>query len=104
MHAAALPAVSRPGAPCPDAPLDSGWLLNRLGETFTFLGVATDPPEIAGADALRIERSEAIAARYLGEAEAAIYLIRPDQHVAARWTRFDPEAAEAALAQAKAQS
>ena len=31
--------------------------------------------------------SGAIAVRYLGDTPCGIYLIRPDQHVAARWAR-----------------
>jgi 3-(3-hydroxy-phenyl)propionate hydroxylase len=36
-------------------------------------------------------------ARYLGDASAAVYLIRPDQHVAARWPKFDETAVRGAL-------
>ena len=39
----------------------------------------------------------ALAERYLGEAKSAVYLIRPDQHVAARWNEFDETALRAAL-------
>ncbi|MEO0361724.1 MAG: FAD-dependent oxidoreductase [Pseudomonadota bacterium] len=95
---AALPAGSAPGRPCPDAPTGEGWLLNRLGDGFVALGLNTDPPELEGAASLRIDAEGALAARYLGDASAAIYLIRPDQHVAARWTRFDPEAVAAEMA------
>ena len=38
--------------------------------------------------------------RYLGPAGSAVYLIRPDQHVAARWQTFDPEGVAQALATA----
>ena len=39
-------------------------------------------------------------ARYLGDAARALYLIRPDQVVAARWTAADAAAVRAALAAA----
>jgi 3-(3-hydroxy-phenyl)propionate hydroxylase len=42
----------------------------------------------------------ALRERYLGAAVSAIYLVRPDQHVAARWTAFDPAAVAAALRKA----
>jgi 3-(3-hydroxy-phenyl)propionate hydroxylase len=41
-----------------------------------------------------------LSARYLGQAPAAVYLIRPDQHVAARWDRYDLAAVAAALGRA----
>jgi 3-(3-hydroxy-phenyl)propionate hydroxylase len=37
-----------------------------------------------------------IAKRYDGQ-PGTVYLIRPDQHVAARWRLFDAEAVQAAL-------
>ena len=36
--------------------------------------------------------SAEVKARYLGEAPQAIYLIRPDQHVVARWPEYDATA------------
>lgn len=41
-----------------------------------------------------------LAARYLGLAESAVYLIRPDQHVAARWDGYSETALRAALRRA----
>ncbi len=41
--------------------------------------------------------------RYLGGAPGALYLLRPDQHVAARFTDYDPERTAAALRRASAQ-
>ena len=38
--------------------------------------------------------------RYLGAAAGAVYLIRPDQHVAGRWQSWDAQALAAALARA----
>src|SRR6056297_858996 len=85
------PARSRPGAVCPDAPLGDGYLLDRLGHGFTLLALGSDAPRLEGVNML--EMSDALTpelrARFLGDAAHALYLIRPDQHVAARWPRAD---------------
>jgi 3-(3-hydroxy-phenyl)propionate hydroxylase len=41
-----------------------------------------------------------MAERYLGSAPRALYLIRPDQHVAARWESADADTIRAAHARA----
>ncbi|UMA63645.1 FAD-dependent oxidoreductase [Roseivivax marinus] len=100
------PARTRPGAPCPDTPVGEGYLLGRLGGGFTLLTLDADAPDQVEADGIVASRlalsaaddpSGALAERYLGEAGAAVYLIRPDQHVAARWAAFDAGAVETAL-------
>ncbi|SLN34009.1 3-(3-hydroxy-phenyl)propionate/3-hydroxycinnamic acid hydroxylase [Roseivivax jejudonensis] len=100
------PARTRPGAPCPDAPLGAGYLLSRLAAGFTLLTLDADAPgEVTsgGVTARRLalsagdDPSGALAARYLGEANSAVYLVRPDQHIVGRWATFDPEAVSAAL-------
>jgi 3-(3-hydroxy-phenyl)propionate hydroxylase len=101
----ALPPRTRPGSPCPDAPLADGWLLPRLGPGFTLLTIDTDAPDHLQAHGLTVQRlalsaTPELRARYLGAAPGAVYLIRPDQHVAARWTGFDADAITAALARA----
>ena len=53
-------------------------------------------PNLGGAEVLRPEINDHIRARYLGEADRATYLIRPDQVVAARWVDVDAAAIEAA--------
>jgi 3-(3-hydroxy-phenyl)propionate hydroxylase len=87
------PAVSRPGAPCPDAPVEGGHLLGHLGDQFILLTINTDGPdeiEEAGVQVKRValttrkDKRDDLAQRYLGQEESAVYLIRPDQHVAAR--------------------
>ena len=102
----ALPSRTRPGAPAADAPLGNGWLLDRLGGGFQLLAIATPAPEVAAVDGIAVETlclagdAEAGAAlreRYLGTAASAVYLLRPDQHVAARWTACDAGAVAAAL-------
>lgn len=98
---AALPPGAAPGLPCPDAPVEDGWLLERLGGGFTLLGFGVEPPRIDGAAASRLLSDGLLRARYLGDVPAAVYLIRPDQHVAARWTAVSETQAEAALAAAK---
>ncbi|MFM9943240.1 MAG: FAD-dependent oxidoreductase [Hyphomicrobiaceae bacterium] len=106
-----VPAL-RPGAAAIDAPLGNGWLLDELGGAFTLLRVA------GAAEALSpvrdgLQRSltidgipvryrsvggPEIAARYGAVERPADYLIRPDQHVAARWREItDNELAGAVL-------
>lgn len=88
-----LPAGTRPGAPAPDAPLGDGWLLSRLGGRFVLLAIDTEPPRIGAAGhgiecvaiRSRDDPTGALRKRYLGGNSGALYLIRPDQHVAARW-------------------
>jgi 3-(3-hydroxy-phenyl)propionate hydroxylase len=97
-----LPARTRVGAPASDAPTDNGWLLDQLGGGFIALGINIDPPAADSVTALRVNTAEEplLAERYLGEAAAAVYLIRPDQHVAARWTTCTAEDLSAARATA----
>ena len=114
-----LPTASRPGAPCLDAPLgETGRLLDRLGRGFTGLyrtPAGDIPTEVAAAaerwgqmpvpiDLLPIDDQSdptgLLAQRY-GAAPGSLTLVRPDQHVAARFERFDAAATEAALARAR---
>jgi 3-(3-hydroxy-phenyl)propionate hydroxylase len=101
-----LPRVTRPGSPALDAPIDGGWLLDRLGGSFQLLAIDVEAPaqiQVGGIDVRRLAVSakgpdaKFLRDRYLGGAAGAVYLMRPDQHVAARWTRFDAEAVRVAI-------
>ncbi len=106
----------KPGTNCADAPItckgQPSWLLNQLGDGFTVLvfgeasGAAVVVPGVEvsvktigapGSGADLIDREGLAAARY-GARAGTTYLIRPDQHVAARWKRFDAGQIQAALA------
>ena len=100
------PTRTRPGSACSDATLSQGHLLVRLGDVFKLLAIKVNIPEtlhVAGLDIHVVELAEdddptgALADRYLGANSAGVYLIRPDQHVAARWDRFDREAIQKAV-------
>jgi 3-(3-hydroxy-phenyl)propionate hydroxylase len=98
------PARSRPGSPCPDAKLGKSYLLNRLGNGFHILTIDADAPEQiseGGVTATRLALSGRdnpfLTERYLGAAPSAVYLIRPDQHVVARWETYDEHAVRAAI-------
>jgi len=99
------PDQTRPGAPCADAPLEDGFLLNQLGDRFILLSINADAPETLSESGITVDRlafpaTEALLERYLGTAGSALYLIRPDQHVAARWDTFDEPAIRAAIRRA----
>ena len=100
------PERTRPGAPCPDAPLADGHLLRRLGGGFTLLTVNAEAPEALEEDGVAAARLALTSAddpegylreRYLGAAGRAVYLIRPDQHVAARFDGYDAAALRRSL-------
>ena len=111
--AAGLPVRSRPGAPASDAPLADGWLIDRLGGGFQLVTIDTQAPDTLDVDGITVTRlalsakddpSGALAERYLGDVPGAVYLMRPDQHVAARWTSFDADAVAAAVKTATARA
>jgi 3-(3-hydroxy-phenyl)propionate hydroxylase len=102
-----------PGTNCVDAPVavagQPSWLLEQLGAGFTVL-IFGDPPAapiVAGRISVRVLRvgrdledvRGVLAARYDAR-PGTTYLIRPDQHVAARWRSFDETKIRAALARA----
>ncbi|WP_371741453.1 FAD-dependent oxidoreductase [Bradyrhizobium sediminis] len=105
-----------PGTNCDDAPVSkdgrSGWFLNGIGGGFVVLTFGGGPEvreisfgkirarvAVVGADL--IDDKGVLAGRYDGR-PGTTYLIRPDQHVAARWRDFDPGKIEKALARAVA--
>jgi 3-(3-hydroxy-phenyl)propionate hydroxylase len=104
-----------PGTVCADAPVSvdgrEDWFLNRLGDGFTIVtfGDAPEREVVQGAiraPVLRIgpdvtDLRGRLAERYDG-APGTTYLIRPDQHVAARWRGFDAARIRAAIARATA--
>ncbi len=118
-----------PGAPAIDAPIrvdgHSDWFLACVGNNFTgvlfddggelpalgsletdslpFQMLVIEPPggrsrEAAGATVLQ-DSDGLLAQRYDGR-PGTFYLLRPDQHVAARWRSFDPNLVRSALARA----
>jgi len=97
-----------PGAPAADAPLriDGGddWFLNRLGSDFTLLAFGEDPVTDCPVPLLRITPtmdSQGLLTTRFDALPGTVYLLRPDQHVCARWRRYDPAAVQAALNRAK---
>ena len=92
-----LPLGARPGSVAPDAPLGDGWLLDALGRDFVVLALGQDAPKVRGARVLHPVLNDHLRRRYLGDATRAIYLIRPDQVVAARWITADAPDIETAM-------
>jgi 3-(3-hydroxy-phenyl)propionate hydroxylase len=104
--AAPFAGTARLGAPLPDAPLarpdgTKAHLVENLAGTFELIYVDGD------ADAVRPQAPEGIKLTVIGEdlfdpaglftqrfdaTPGAAYLVRPDQHLCARWRQFDAEA------------
>jgi len=84
----------RPGAPCADAPLPDGrWLLETVGGGFTGIWFGENgavPQAVASRVAVRRfdDPGPDLVARYDAR-PGTFYLVRPDQHVAARWRALD---------------
>lgn len=111
MDALDAPACSRVGASCPDAPLKDGFLLDQLQGEFTLLTLNIDNLKIDLGEEItksgikvktlalksHDDPSGALALRYLGAQRAAVYLIRPDQHIAARMANYDEAVIRQAL-------
>jgi 3-(3-hydroxy-phenyl)propionate hydroxylase len=99
---------ARLGAPLPDAPLldragKPVWLLDAIGGEAGVLcsGSGAAPPPLPALKRLVIgedflDRDGHFARRY-DATPGASYLVRPDQHLAARWRAFDAEAIAAAV-------
>jgi 3-(3-hydroxy-phenyl)propionate hydroxylase len=99
-----------PGHHCADAPIakagQAGWLLRQLGQGFVLLCFGGDgveevsmvgvcaKPLVVGRD---IEDSQGLIAKRYGAHPGTVYLIRPDQYVAARWQHFSAAKIHAAL-------
>ncbi len=122
-----------PGAPMDDAPVQVNghkvWLLDQIGNTFALLLFADAAPsadvlehlhalqadklpvtpliiapralDVPGVQVI-VDAQGLVARRYDGQS-GTTYLLRPDQHVAARWRRFDSAQVQHALARATGQ-
>jgi len=103
-----------PGAPAADAPLridgKEGWFLNRLGPDFTLLVFGDAPRNAQGGAPVPVLTigagmdAEGLLAQRFDARPGTVYLLRPDQHVCARWRRYDPAAVQAALNRAMGKS
>lgn len=95
------------GAPLPNLALDDGYLLDRLhGSSGGFRGlhfagpsppIPADPP--APLRVLALEPHGPVAAAFAAT-PGTFYLVRPDQHVAARWRNPTPDLIRAAMIRA----
>jgi 3-(3-hydroxy-phenyl)propionate hydroxylase len=99
-----------PGAPAADAPVTLadgrvGWLLHQLGEGFTVLACVADASTLASidghglgvkvitaqADGADLHDASGLLTRRYDLRPDTVYLLRPDQHVCARWRHADAD-------------
>jgi 3-(3-hydroxy-phenyl)propionate hydroxylase len=119
----------QPGAPIEDAPVGvggrAGWLIDQVGNRFQLLVYADDAAKVdarklaalreapipveaivvspkAGTVAgLRVlHDSKGLVAKRFDARDGSTYLLRPDQHLCARWRSFDAARVHAAVARA----
>jgi 3-(3-hydroxy-phenyl)propionate hydroxylase len=109
------PAV-RPGAAAVDAPLGNVWLLDELGRGFAALWLGHDrrvaaqvgrmlaglPTDLRIVNQPADVSRETLLACYGAGDKPALYLFRPDGHVAARWRNASGPDVAAALDRARA--
>ncbi|WP_417415809.1 FAD-dependent oxidoreductase [Hoeflea sp.] len=104
-----MPERTRPGSPMVDAPVPAGWLLDQTGFGFQLMSIDETVPDALEVDGVKVtslalstadDADGYLRQRYLGDAPKAVYLIRPDQHVAARWDHYDETAVKAAVLKA----
>lgn len=115
-----------PGAPAADAPVAGGdgpWLLRYLERGFTLLAFGPLPADAvatlargaipvhvvqvgapAASGAVAIGDPEGLVASRYAASPGTCYLLRPDQHVCARWRAFDLPAVQGALRRATARA
>jgi 3-(3-hydroxy-phenyl)propionate hydroxylase len=79
-----MPVRTRVGSTLVDAPVNGGWLMDQVGNYFIVLAVNCEI-QIEGLQVLRLDADPMVTERYLGDLLQAVYLIRPDQIIAARW-------------------
>jgi 3-(3-hydroxy-phenyl)propionate hydroxylase len=109
-----------PGSACSDAPVrdvsgQPGWLLDHMGGDFVVMSFGVPAPvrqdvrplviasePVAGVETL-CDENGLVAQRYGGR-DGAAYLIRPDQHVAARFAEPTADKIASALARARAEA
>ena len=104
-----LPFRTRPGAPVVDAPTGVGWMTDLLTGCLQLLAFNTGVPEARvkheansrgidlGITRIGCARGSLLAERYVGDADQAVYLFRPDQYVTARWLNASSDDIIAAL-------
>ena len=110
-----------PGAPATDAPVTladgrGGWLLHQLGTGFTVLACLADASALAAidghglgvkvitaqAEGADLHDASGLLARRYDLQPGTVYLLRPDQHVCARWRHADAHRIGAAIRRALA--
>ena len=118
---AAFAGLMVPGAPASDAPVQHdgvpGWFLDHIGDRFTLVCFAAAPallPDLpvalrcllvqhAGGPAPAgwcVVQEDGTLSQRFDARPGTVYLVRPDQHVCARWRAFDSDLLRAAIARA----